>query len=114
MKGVRATKPRLEVAQNVLKALVRHTEHRPDVSITCAFEYMPITKICSVPSNATACIRIPHYNVVSVVRWKENTEENLKFARAASREITDTVVKGNVELTDAENTAYGNYGALFF
>jgi hypothetical protein len=114
MKGVRATKPRLEVAQKVFQAFIELTENHPSFVIICAFEYIPLAKICSVPNDATACIRLPYYNVLNTIRWPENTEENLNFARNASRQLMDIVVKANVELTHAENTAYANYGASPF
>lgn len=73
---------------------------------------MPLAKVCSVANDATPCARLPYNNVLVTIRWPENTEENLKFAREASRKLTDIVLKANVELTAAENTVYGNYGAL--
>ena len=103
MKGIRATKPRLEVVQQVFKTLVELTENRPEFAISCAFEYIPLAKACSVAKDATPCARLPYNDVLVTVRWPENTEENLKFARDASR-----------KLTDVENTVYGNYGALVF
>jgi len=114
MKGVRATKPRPEVAQKVLQTLIELSEDHPGFSISCAFEYIPHAKACSVPNDATACTRLPYNNVLNTIRWLENTEENLKFARNVSRQLMDIVLKANVELTDAENTVYGNYGALLF
>src|SRR6202042_2504796 len=108
MKGVRATKPRLEVAQNVFKKLIELTENHPGFVISCAFEYIPLAKICSVANDVTVCIRLPYYNVLNTIPWPENTEDNLKFARDASRQLTDIVVRANVELTDTENTVYGN------
>ena len=114
MKGVRATKPRIEVIEQVFKTLIQYTEKRPDMNMSCLWEFLPLKKICSVPNDTTACSRSPYLNVVQLVRWTENTEENLKYARDASREITDFVVKGNVELSAADNVGYGNYGRLSF
>jgi Berberine and berberine like len=113
MKGARATKPRLEVAQKVFKTLIELTENRPGFVMSCSFEYTSLAKICSVANDATPCTRLPYPNVMTTIRWPENTEENLKFARDASRQLIDIVVKANVELTSAENTTYGNYGAFF-
>jgi hypothetical protein len=112
MKGVRATKPRLEVAQKVFKTLIELTENRPGFSISCSFEYTSLAKVCSVANDATACVRLPYNNVLFTIRWPENTEENLTFARDAARILADIVLIANVQLTDAENTVYGNYGAL--
>ena len=114
MKGVRSTKPRIEVAEQVFKTLIQYTENRPDMTMSCMWEFFPLKKICSVPKDATAFSRSPYGNVLQIVRWTENTEDNLKYARDVSREIMDIVVKGNVELSDAENIGYGNYGELIF
>jgi len=109
MKGVRATKPRLEVAQKVLQTIIKLAEDRPGFSISCAFEYIPLAKACSVPDDATACIRLPYNNVLCTIRWSENTEANLRFARDASRQLVNIVLEANIELTPAENIVYGNY-----
>jgi hypothetical protein len=112
MKGIRATKPRVEVAQKILHTIVELTENRPDFSINCAFEYIPQAKACSVPDDATPCTRLPYNNILCTIRWPENTAENLKFAKDAARELVNMVLEANVELTTAENTVYGNYGVL--
>jgi hypothetical protein len=112
LKGVRATKPRFEVSEKAFQALIQYTEKRPDMNMSCMFEYFPLAKICSVANDATAYARAPYGNVLNIIRWTEDTEENLKYARDAAREISNIVLKGNTELTSANNTAYGNYGAL--
>ena len=112
MKGVRATKPRIEVAEKTLQAITQLSENRPNMNILCLFEYFPLAKICSIPNDATPFIRVSYGNVVNIIRWAANTEENLKFARAASREIADIILASNVDLADADNIGYGNYGAL--
>ena len=114
MKGLRVTKPRFEVVEKAFNALIRLTEDRPDITTTCMFEYIVLSKICSVPNDATAFIRVPYPNAMNSFRWKENTEENLKFARDASKQIVDILATGNIELEGAEIAAYGNYGALYY
>ena len=114
MKSIRATKPRVEVAQKVLHTIVELTESRPDFSIHCIFEYLPQAKACSVPDDATPCTRLPYNIVLCTIRWPEDTEENFKFARDASRKLVSLVAEANVELTPAENTGYRNYGAWFY
>ncbi|KIM83118.1 hypothetical protein PILCRDRAFT_69894 [Piloderma croceum F 1598] len=110
MKGVRITKLRFEVIDKVFKTLIRLTEDRPDITINCMFEYHSLLKICSVPNDATAFIRVPYPNTLNIFRWTEDTDENLNFAREASREITDILAKGN---EGADIAKYGNYGVLF-
>jgi hypothetical protein len=114
LKGVRATKPNIEVAEKAFQALIQHTAKRPDMNMSCMFEYFPLAKICSVANDATAYARVPYGSVLNIVRWTEDTEENLKYARNAAGEISNIVLEGNTELASAKNTAYGNYGALVF
>jgi hypothetical protein len=109
MKGVKWTKPRLEVASKVMAEVIELSAKRPDMSILCAFEYFGLKKVCTVPDDATASLRSPYCNVLNIIRWDENTEENLVFARNASKTITDIAISGNVELEDKESAGYGNY-----
>jgi hypothetical protein len=113
MKGLRITKRRFEVVEKAFNTLIRLTEDRPDIAISCMFEYIVLSKICSVPNDATAFIRVPYPNALNTFRWEENTEENLNFARDASKQIMDILATGNIELAGAEIAAYGNYGALY-
>jgi len=78
------------------------------MNMSCMFEYFPLAKICSIANDATAYARVPYLNII---RW---TEDTLKYARDAAREISNIVLKGNIELVSASKTAYGNYGALVF
>jgi len=110
MKGVRITKLRFEVIDKVFKALIRLTEDRPDITINCMIEYHSLLKICSVPNDATAFIRVPYPNTLNIFRWTEDTVENLNFVREVSKEITDILAKGN---EGADIAKYGNYGVLF-
>jgi hypothetical protein len=110
MKGIRITKPHFEVVEKAFETLIRLTEDRPDITVSCMFEYHSLSKICSVPNDATAFIRVPYPNTLNIFRWTEDTDENLNFVREASREITDILAKGN---GGAEIARYGNYGVLF-
>ena len=116
MKGLRVTKRRFEVVEKVYNTIIRLTEDYPNITTSCMFEYVVLSKICSVPNDATAFIRVPYPNALNTFRWKdeENTEENLKFSRDASKEIMDILATGNIELGGAEIAAYGNYGALYY
>jgi hypothetical protein len=58
------------------------------------FEYIVLSKICSVPNDITAFSRVLYPNALNTFQWEENTEENLKFTRDASKEIMDILVMG--------------------
>ena len=96
--------------RRLLQALIQLAEkttrhdHGLHVQIFPAREDMQRSKRCD-------CFRsLP---VVNVIQWAEDTEENSIFARAASREITDMVVTGNVDFAEADNIGHGNdAGAL--
>ncbi|KZP07477.1 hypothetical protein FIBSPDRAFT_1052937 [Athelia psychrophila] len=109
MKGVKWTKPRLEVASKVMDEVIELSAKRLDMTMSCLFEYFGLKQVCSVPDDATASIRSPYFNVLNIIRWDENTEENAVFSRNASRKVTDIAISGNVELEDKASGGYGNY-----
>lgn len=114
MKGVVQTKPDFEVLNHAFSCLIELTEDRPDVEITLTIEYFPIAKIDSIPGDATAFQRIPYANALNVIRWKEDTPENMTWAQMTSRKITKIVTDGNEELLGSLKTnGYGNYGEFF-
>jgi hypothetical protein len=114
MKGVIQIKPNIDVANKALSYLIEVTKDRPDVQISLAFEYFPLAKINSVPDDATACHRIPYPNVLNVIRWKDNTAENMKWAQITSRKVTEIVTSRNEELLGSLKVeGYGNYGEFF-
>jgi hypothetical protein len=75
------------------------------------FEYFPLTKVNSVPGDATAFQRISYPNVLNIIRWKDNTPENVKWAQMSSRKIMEIVTNGNEgSLGGLKVNGYGNYG----
>ncbi|KZP18640.1 FAD-binding domain-containing protein [Athelia psychrophila] len=109
MKGVRWTKPRVEIMSQVLDEFTQLSAQKPDLDMVCMFEYFGLKKACGVPDGATAAVRSPYCNVLNVLRWDEHSEANTVFAREASRKITDIAISGNVELKDKSSGGYGNY-----
>ncbi|KAF7967602.1 hypothetical protein HWV62_33689 [Athelia sp. TMB] len=105
MKGTRWTKPRVEVMSKVFNQLIKLSAEKPDVDITCLFEYFGLKKANSVSDDATACIRSPYCNILNIVRWDNNSEDNAAFARGASKTIADLATSEN----DCAATGYGNY-----
>ena len=82
--------------------------------MSMVFEYFPLGKINNVPGDATACLRFPYPNVLSVLRWNDNTPGNGTWAQTSSRKFTEIVTNGNVDLQrDLKINCYSNYGAPF-
>jgi hypothetical protein len=111
MKGVTQTKPHHPSA---LQSLERAAQLSNDeFSATLVFEYFPLTKIQSVPNDATAFPRAVAPNVLANVAWKHDTPDNLKQGRDAVNELTGILAKGQAELPGIDYTAYGNYSRRF-
>jgi hypothetical protein len=73
-------------------------------------EYLSMDKIMSVPGDATALRRKPFSFVLSIVRWTENTPENLKAGKKACHDLANVVSNGNGDLTEADGVNFSNYG----
>jgi hypothetical protein len=90
---------------------VELTDNRPDFQMSIAAEYYPLAKIISVPGDATAYNRIPYPNVLNIIRWKDNTPENTKWAQMSSRKLLGIIKNGDEFVAgDARVDGYGNYG----
>jgi hypothetical protein len=73
-------RPRLlERSAEVFSCLVELIEDRPDVEMSIMVEHFTIAKINSMPGDATVYQCVPHPNAVNIIRWKENTPENVKW-----------------------------------
>ena len=79
----------------VFNELIKLSAEKSDVDFTCLFEYFGLKKASSVSDNATACIRSPYCNILNIVRWDNNSEDNAVFAREASKTITDLATSEN-------------------
>jgi hypothetical protein len=74
-------------------------------------EYIPMRKSKSVPDDATAYQRIPYPNVVNIIRWKDNTPENVKWAQMSSCKVMGIIPDRNEELSGGPNVeGYRSYG----
>lgn len=80
---------------------------RPGVDLALVHEYIPMGKISSVASDATAFShREPKNNVVAISYWEDNHEENFKFAKEATDELLAFTVRAEKE---KDHFGYGNY-----
>jgi hypothetical protein len=106
--------PLLDVSEKAFAYLLECTEDHPDIQMSVMVEYYPLTKINSVSSGSTAYRRVPYPNVVNIIRWKENTPENVKWAQMSSRKVMEIVNTGVGEASGGLKVdGYGNYGKCF-
>ncbi|EGO01574.1 hypothetical protein SERLA73DRAFT_103446 [Serpula lacrymans var. lacrymans S7.3] len=108
MKGVYQTKPRVDVILQAFDRMVALSETR-DLEVAILIEYFPLGKITEVTNDATAFRRVRAGNVLSLVYWDEDTPDNQQRARDIAWELSNIVVKGQHDLSEVDNTGYGNY-----
>lgn len=95
------------------RVLVSHRTHGGPsrISISVMVEYIPVGKIKSVPGDATAYRLVPYPNVVNIIRWKDNTPEDVKWAQMSPHKVMGIISDGNMELSKGPKVdRYGNYG----
>ncbi|KAG6821660.1 hypothetical protein H0H87_005897, partial [Tephrocybe sp. NHM501043] len=68
----------------------------PDFKANLVFEYLPLSKIGTVPRGTTAFRRDPTASVLVLTIWKEDTEANTERGRRVAHELAQ-IVKGGQE-----------------
>ncbi len=76
------------------------------------YELVPKEKTLTVPSNATAHIREPLFNVLLLSTWEDKDPNKLDVLRSAASELGRIVIQGDSVITERHNTGYGNYSEL--
>ena len=74
------------------------------------FEYLPISKINSVNTSATAFRRQTAPNVLVMLKWAGSAPEKTYEARGIVTEIADIFASSQDGLSDSEKLGYVNYG----
>ena len=74
--------------------------------------YGPMSKIISVPLEATAFRRGTSATVLIGLAWKDNTPENERIARRHARDAADIILHGQSTMTISESLGYANHGAF--
>jgi len=81
-------------------------------NFTVVYELLPREKTLSVPINATAHVRVPHFNVLVISTWNDkDTPNKVDVLRSATAELARIVLQGEKVITDQLNTGYGNYNS---
>jgi hypothetical protein len=109
LKGTALIKARYEPTQQCFTRLLELSEG-PEFDIFIGFEYLPLTKVMQAGPDATAYVRRGYPNVINIIRWKDNTPENLEIARTIGQELIGIIAKSNIGAGAAVNLGYGNYG----
>lgn len=90
----------------------------PQIHGSMVFEYLPLTKVNSVPKGATAFRRDPTPSVLVVFHWDANPENGhgpvVDRARASAYKIADTIEKHQEGVSSGQKQGYSNYGWFFF
>lgn len=74
------------------------------------FEYVPLTKVNSVPISATAFRRQLSPNILASLRWDGGAPERTGEAKNLIAELEDVFVRGQDGLSDSDKLGYTNYG----
>lgn len=111
-KGLAQRKPDFK---SISKAFDKVIElHKNGLRSTIFYEYFPLAKINSVPSDATAFRRDPTPVICLGFFWKATDTDKTPVARAGANEISEILAAGQTDLSASEILGYGNYGACFF
>ncbi|TFK32231.1 FAD-binding domain-containing protein, partial [Crucibulum laeve] len=107
IKGVFQIKLHAESIRQAMERMIAHCndEHNSVLLL----EFFSLAKAQSVPNGDCAFVRGPGGNVMSVTTWKNDTAENLAYARTTAREVTGLIATGQEEFLGVSNEGYGNY-----
>ena len=106
MRGVsQSGSPSKDFSQAAVDYVTKFTE-TGEFRVGLLFEYYPLAKVNSVPSDATAFPRPISGNILTMVFWDELSDEKAKRAREAVHEL-GKIITGKADAEDS----YGNYSA---
>ena len=109
MNGVFSSGPKADVARTLVSRLPEISKES-SANFTVVYELLPKEKTLSVPINATAHVRVPHFNVLVISTWNDkDTPNKVDVLRSATAELARIVLQGEKVITDQLNTGYGNY-----
>ncbi|ETW78593.1 hypothetical protein HETIRDRAFT_419847 [Heterobasidion irregulare TC 32-1] len=108
MKSVFVSGPQPDVAEDILSHLDTLTE-KHKLRVIFIYEFFPVNKVLSVPTEATAYVRRPRLSTMVLVRWDNDGSDKLADVRLAATELTNLALSAENKVPPAENTGYGNY-----
>jgi hypothetical protein len=98
----------IEAISKLAAGIDSNEEFSPGIAVLS--EYLPVRKINSVPTNATAFRRERTANVVSVISWPHTEgEDKTAKAREISQKVGEILTEGQ-DLTPSAKLGYTNYG----
>ena len=112
MKSIFVSGPQPDVAEDILSHLDTLTE-KHKLRMLFIYEFFPIKKVLSVPTEATAYVRRPRLSTMVLVRWDNDGSDKLADVRLAATELTNLALSAENKVPPAENTGYGNYSTCF-
>jgi len=102
-------KPDFTSAKKVLDRLVSLTDAGMQPAV--ALKFTPLKKIQSIPNGTCAFQRPRFAHGLTAMTWKNNTPENLEFARSVTWELSKTLALGQRQYLGQEQ-GYGKYDLL--
>ena len=112
MKSVFVSGPQPDITEDILSHLDALTE-KHKLRMLFIYEFFPIKKVLSVPTEATAYVRRPRLSTMVLVRWDNDGSDKLADVRLAATELTNLALSAENKVPPAENTGYGNYSTRF-
>lgn len=110
MKGVAHREPNYQSIAKVYEKVI--SVSGPDFGVSIVFEYFPLTKISSIPNDATAFRRDPTPTVLFLAKWEGDSENNTERGRNLARELAPIITGGQgPKITKEQSFGYSNYGA---
>ena len=112
MKSVFVSGPQPDATEDILSHLDTLTE-KHKLRMLFIYEFFPVKKVLSVPTEATAYVRRPRLSTMVLVRWDNDGSDKLADVRLAATELTNLALSAENKVPPAENTGYGNYSTCF-
>ncbi|ETW78594.1 hypothetical protein HETIRDRAFT_435322 [Heterobasidion irregulare TC 32-1] len=110
MKYAFVSGPQPDVAEDILSHLDTLTE-KNKLRMMFIYEFFPIKKALSVPTEATAYVRRPRLATMVFVSWDNDGLDKLADVRLAATELLNLALSAEHMIPPVENTGYGNYRA---
>ena len=113
MKGTFVSAPSVQSASSILSYITSNLDTWKTLGLTptLAFEYIPLGKTMSVPSDSTAYMRASVVSTLCLMAWRHDEEADgkLQKVRVIANELVQTLMESDAGVNKSTNTGYGNY-----